>query len=73
MFASTRLKGVKPRCGSIAQARPAAAKAGVFDSVEEGQYLESLRFTGAIQRNEKRKGETDREAVGGVYLIERGW
>jgi integrase len=38
VFASTRLKGVKPRCGSIASQTylyPAAAKAGVFDSVEE--------------------------------------
>jgi integrase len=38
VFASTKLKGSKPRCGSIASQTylyPAAAKAGVFDSVEE--------------------------------------
>jgi integrase len=38
VFASTRLKGAKPRCGSVASQRylyPAAMKAGVFDSVEE--------------------------------------
>lgn len=38
IFASTKLKGVKPRCGSIASQTflyPAAAKAGVFHSVEE--------------------------------------
>ncbi len=38
VFASTKLKGVKPRCGSIASQTylyPAAAKAGIFDSVEE--------------------------------------
>jgi len=38
VFASIKLKGAKPRCGSIASQRylyPAAAKAGVFRSVEE--------------------------------------
>lgn len=38
VFASTKLKGAKPRCGSIASQRylyPAAAKAGVLRSVEE--------------------------------------
>ncbi len=38
VFASAKLKGVKPRCGSIASQSylyRAAAKAGVFDSVEE--------------------------------------
>jgi len=38
VFASTKLKGAKPRCGSIASQSylyPAAAKAGVFRSVEE--------------------------------------
>ena len=38
VFASTKLKGSKPRCGSIASQTylyPAVAKAGVFDSVEE--------------------------------------
>jgi integrase len=38
VFASTRLKGAKPRCGSIASQShlyPAAAKAGVLHSVEE--------------------------------------
>jgi integrase len=38
VFASTKLKGAKPRCGSIASQKylyPAAAKAGVFRSVEE--------------------------------------
>jgi len=38
VFASTKLKGKKPRCGSIASQcylYPAAANAGVFDSVEE--------------------------------------
>jgi hypothetical protein len=38
IFASTRLKGAKPRCGSIASQTylyPAAVNAGVFDSVEE--------------------------------------
>jgi len=38
VFASTRLKGAKPRCGSIASQcylYPAAARAGVFGSVEE--------------------------------------
>jgi hypothetical protein len=38
VFASSKLKGVKPRCGSIASQTylyPAAAKAGVFRSVEE--------------------------------------
>ena len=37
MFASAKLKGAKPRCGSIASQTylyPAAVKAGVFDSVE---------------------------------------
>jgi hypothetical protein len=38
IFASTKLKGAKPRCGSIASQTyryPAAVKAGVFDCVEE--------------------------------------
>ncbi|MGC2210923.1 MAG: recombinase family protein [Candidatus Korobacteraceae bacterium] len=38
VFASTKLKGAKPRCGSIASQTflyPAAAKAGVFHSVEK--------------------------------------
>ncbi|HWR34951.1 MAG TPA: site-specific integrase [Clostridia bacterium] len=38
VFASTKLKGAKPRCGSIASRcylYPAAAKAGVLRSVEE--------------------------------------
>jgi integrase len=38
VFASTKLKGAKPRCGSIASQSylyPAAAKAGVLHSVEE--------------------------------------
>jgi integrase len=38
VFASTKLKGTKPRCGSIASQTylyPAAVKAGVFRSVEE--------------------------------------
>jgi integrase len=38
VFASTKLKGAKPRCGSIASQTylyPAAVKAGVFHSVEE--------------------------------------
>ena len=38
VFASTKLKGAKPRCGSIAGQTylyPAAVKAGVFGSVEE--------------------------------------
>ena len=38
VFASTKLKGSKPRCGSIASQTylyPAAVKAGVFDSAEE--------------------------------------
>jgi integrase len=38
VFASTKLKGRKPRCGSIASQTflyPAAAKAGVFNSVEK--------------------------------------
>ena len=38
VFASTKLKGKKPRCGSIASQTflyPAAAKAGVFRSVEK--------------------------------------
>lgn len=37
-FASTKLKGAKPRCGSIASQKylyPAAAKAGIFKAVEE--------------------------------------
>jgi hypothetical protein len=38
VFASTKLKGAKPHCGSIASQTylyPAAVKAGVFHSVEE--------------------------------------
>jgi len=38
VFASTKLKGTNPRCGSIASQSylyPAAAKAGVLHSVEE--------------------------------------
>jgi integrase len=38
VFASTKLKGAKPRCGSIASQTflyPAAVKAGVFHSVEK--------------------------------------
>jgi integrase len=38
IFASTKLKGAKPRCGVIAGQKylyPAAVKAGVFRSVEE--------------------------------------
>jgi integrase len=45
VFASTRLKGVKPRCGSIASQTylyPAAAKAGVFDSVEERNEADGM-------------------------------
>jgi hypothetical protein len=38
IFASTKLKGAQPRCGSIASHTylyPAAVKAGVFDCIEE--------------------------------------
>jgi integrase len=46
VFSSAKLKGVKPRCGSIASQTylyPAAVKAGVFDSVEERNGAGVLR------------------------------
>jgi integrase len=47
VFASTKLKGLKPRCGSIASQTylyPAAAKSGVFDSVEERNGTGEVRI-----------------------------
>lgn len=62
VFASTKLKGAKPRCGSIAGQTylyPAAAKAGVFNSVEErnGQgELVGVRYVDQSGNSIKRWG-----------------
>jgi integrase len=62
VFASFKLKGTKPRCGSIASQTylyPAAAKAGVFRSVEKrngnGQSI-GIRYVDLVGNPVKRWG-----------------
>jgi integrase len=76
VFASTRLKGVKPRCGSIASQTylyPAAVKAGVFEAVEERKgELIRVRYFDPSGRPVKRWGFHNLRHSLGSWLVSNG-
>jgi integrase len=78
VFASTKLKGAKPRCGSIASQTylyPTAVKAGVFEAVEERSQkgeLIRLRYLDPSGRPVKRWGFHNLRHSLGSWLVANG-
>ena len=78
VFASTKLKGAKPRCGSIASQTylyPAAVKAGVFEAVEERSQkgaLVRVRYFDPSGRPVKRWGFHNLRHSLGSWLVSNG-
>jgi len=77
VFASTKLKGKKPRCGSITSQNylyPAAVKAGMFDSVEERNQDGKLvtRYYDLSGRPIKRWGFHNLRHSLGSWLVSSG-
>jgi integrase len=79
VFASTKLKGAKPRCGSIASQTylyPAAAKAGVLHSVEERNRdgkLVRTRYFDSAGKPIRRWGGTTCATVWQAGWFQRAW
>jgi integrase len=78
VFASTRLKGAKPRCGSIASQTylyPAALQAGVFEAIEERDLrgkITRVCYFDASGRPVKRWGFHNLRHSLGSWLVSNG-
>jgi integrase len=78
VFASTKLKGAKPRCGSIASQTylyTTAVKAGVFEAVEERSQkgeLIRVRYFDPSGRPVKRWGFHNLRHSLGSWLVSNG-